>query len=385
MCRIFRNFADIMRFTDIYGHDSAKAELVRMADSGRIPHALLISGPSGIGKMKLACAFAQYVHCENPQNGDSCGVCPSCRRAASLSDPDVRYSYPVLKKSPGKPVYSTDFAEEWKQMLRDSPEMDFRRWQLLINAENKQPMIYADEADDISYNANLSSFAKKEKIFIIWLPEKLNEAASNKLLKILEEPFPDTYFILVSNEPQLLLQTILSRTRRLNVKPFTENEIAEWLTKVRGIPTDHALALAPMAEGSLLKAAEVAGGAGENDEFGEMYRDMMRAAYQVSMTKLRDLSESIAGFGREKAIRFLDYVARMTRENFIFNLQYPALNRMTDDEVVFSTRFSRFVNERNVEAMISETDKARGDIARNANGKILFFDYLLKLAVLLRR
>ncbi len=384
MCEIFRNFA-VMRFSDIYGHDGAKDILRRMADTGRIPHALLITGRPGIGKMKLARAFAQYIHCENPHDGDSCGVCPSCRRADALQDPDIRYSYPVLKKTAGKPVYSTDYMEEWKQMLRDSPEMDFRRWQLLINAENKQPMLYADEADDISYNANLSSFAHNEKIFIIWLPEKFNEAASNKLLKILEEPFPDTYFVLVSNEPELMLQTILSRTRRLSLNPLTETEIAEWLTVNRGMSPDKAQALAPMAEGSLLKAVEVAGGSGENEEFGDMYMDMMRSAYVVSMTRLRDLSETIANYGREKAIRYLDYVARMTRENFIFNLQYPALNRMTVQETQFSSRFSRFINERNVEDIISETDRARGDIARNANGKILFFDYLLKLALFLRR
>lgn len=356
-----------------------------MADSGRIPHAILISGRSGIGKMKLARAFVQYIHCENRADGDSCGVCPSCRRADALQDPDIRYSYPVLKKQPNKPVYSTDYAEEWKQMLRDSPEMDFSRWQLLINAENKQPILYVDEADDITYNANLSSFSHKEKIFIIWLPEKLQESAANKLLKIIEEPFPDTYFILVSNEPSKLLPTIFSRTRRVNLKPLPESVISEWMVRMKGVRAEQAPVLAALAEGNLLRAAEVAGGIGETTEFFSLYQQMMRAAYAVNMIQMRDIAEEVSGFGREKAMRFLDYAGRMTRENFIANLRYAALNRMTTDEAVFSANFSRFVNERNVEPMIAEIDKARLDISRNANSRIVLFDCLVRIALVIKK
>lgn len=374
-----------MKFSDIYGHKEAKADLLRMADTDCIPHTLLIEGRSGLGKMKLARAFVQYIHCENRHDGDSCGVCPSCRRSASLQDPDVYFSFPVLKKTPNKPVYSTDYMEEWEQMLHDSPEMDFRRWQLLIKAENKQPIIYADEADRISYYASISTFVHKEKIFVIWLPEKFHESTANKLLKVLEEPYRDTYFILVSNEPNLILETIRSRTRRLNLKPLKENEIADWLTQFRGISPDVAYTLAPMAEGSLLKASELAGGAGENEEFGEVFRNVMRSAYAVNMVGLKDLSEGITNYGREKIMRLLEYFGRMIRENFIFNLQYASLNRQTNEETQFSVRFSRFINERNVEDMIAETDKARGDIAGNANAKILLFDYLLKIALYLKR
>lgn len=374
-----------MRFADVLGHDEAKADLRRMVDTGSIPHAILISGRSGIGKMKLARAFASYIHCENRVDGDSCGVCPSCRQAASVSDPDIRYSYPVIKKQAGKPVYSTDYLEEWKQMLRDSPEMDFSRWQLLIGSENKQPVIYVDEADDIIYNANLSSYSHKEKIFIIWLPEKLNVETANKLLKIIEEPFEDTYFVLVSNEPSLLLPTIFSRTRRINLKPLPESVVKDWMVKEKRVSPTDADTFASMAEGSLLTAMEVIGGAGESEEFGDIYRRMMRASYAVAMVQIRDIAEEIAGFGREKIIRLLEYVGRMTRENLILNLQYPALNRMTVEESVFSSRFFRFVNERNVVGMIEETDRARGDVERNANPKIVLFDYMLKLAILLKK
>lgn len=374
-----------MKFSDIYGHKEAKADLRRMADTGCIPHTLLISGRSGLGKMKLARAFVQYIHCENRHDGDSCGVCPSCRRSASLQDPDVYFSFPVLKKAPNKPVYSTDYMEEWEQMLHDCPEMDFRHWQLLIKAENKQPIIYADEADRISYNASISTFVHKEKIFVIWLPEKFHESTANKLLKVLEEPYHDTYFILVSNDPNLILETIRSRTRRINLKHLKENEIADWLTQSRGVSPDMAHALATMAEGSLLKASELAVGAGENEEFGEVFRKVMRSAYAVNMVSLTDLSEGIANYGREKIMRLLEYFARMIRENFIFNLQNPALIRQTNEETQFSVRFSRFINERNVEDMVAETDKARGDIAGNANAKILLFDYLLKIALFLKR
>ncbi len=374
-----------MKFADIPGHEDAKEHLVRMADSGRIPHALLISGRSGIGKMKLARAFAQYIHCENRHGGDSCGVCPSCRRVVSFSDPDIIYSYPVLKKVSGKPAVSSDYSEQWEQMLRDSPDMDYTRWQVLIGAENKQPVIYVDEADSIIYQANLSTMAHKEKIFIVWLPEKMNTETANKLLKIFEEPFPDTYFILVSNEPSLILPTIYSRTQRLNLKPLPESIIENWMIQSRGFTRDKAASLAPLAEGSLLKAAEVAGGAGESEEFGEIYKRMMRSAYAVNMIDLRDLSEEIAGYGREKILRFLSYTARMTRENFIYNLHYPLLNRMTETEAQFSSRFSRFVNEKNVEGMIGETDKASEDISRNANSKIVLFDYMLQMALLLKK
>lgn len=371
-----------MRFADTIGNPEAIKALQSMVESDRIPHALLLSGPSGIGKMQLARAFISYINCTDRRNGDSCGRCPSCRRIESGNNPDIHYIYPICKKD--KRTVSTDCLEEWNRMLKDSPYMDPSHWLNLLDAGNSQPQIYVSEADAIAETASLSSYSDRYKIFLIWLPERMNVQAANKLLKLLEEPFEDTIFIGVSNDPAHILPTILSRMRRIEMRRPQRDTILQALL-AKGVSRDAAENAATLCEGSLRRAFELLGNTGETEEFSQIFRDTMRNAYSRNAAMLRQLSEKVASMGREKIMRLLDYFSRMIRENFITRLATPSLNAMTRDEMQFASRFAPFIHSGNVEIMLSDTDKARTDISRNANSKIVLFDYFLQLLLALYR
>ena len=218
-----------MKFSDIIGHKKEIKSLREIVDSGNIPHALLFCGKQGIGKVRVARAFSQYVHCRNRINGEPCGVCPSCVQENLFNNPDTHYVYPVVKKD--GVLVSQDILETWREMNQNYSYMPKEIWNSLIKAGNSQPAIFVSESDDIISKSSLSNYQENYKIFIIWQPEKMRVEAANKLLKIIEEPFEDTIFILVSNEPEKILPTIFSRTQRINFKPLSQSEIAENIKK----------------------------------------------------------------------------------------------------------------------------------------------------------
>lgn len=372
-----------MTFAEIPGHESQKQLLRSIVDSGRIPHALMLSGPSGIGKTLLARAFIQYVGCTNRSGGDSCGKCPSCLQTRSFNNPDVHYVYPIVKQSSPRKSISTDWIAEWKEMLAEDPFMTPERWTDKMKAGNSQPKIYVDESADILRISTLSAFSAPYKIFLVWLPEKMNPEAANKLLKQIEEPFADTVFVMVSNDPGAILPTISSRLRDIPLQRLSEQEIAFWLAD-HGYDPEVAADAARLAGGNMGKALEFASNSGEHAEFAEAFRDSMRKAYARAVGDLLAMSEKYAGFGREKSVRMLEYFAGQVRENFIMNLHVPALNVMDRGEEQFGSRFSPFINTANVERIVAEIDRARNDIRRNANQKIIWFDFLLQLLALLR-
>lgn len=353
-----------------------------MADKGKIPHAILLSGISGIGKFRLARAFAQYVHCMSRHDGDSCGVCPSCLQHARHNNPDLHFVYPVVKRD-GKQV-STDYIDQWKTMLSDWSYMPQEKWNELIQAGNSQPAIYVNESEDIISRASLSSYQENFKIFLIWQPEKLRPEAANKLLKIIEEPFEDTVFILVSNDDSKILPTILSRTQRFNMRPLSEEEIRKHLSGNPAIDPSIIGAVSRIAEGSMGKAQELSCHPEEIMEFSSVFKETMRMAYGLRARELKALSESCASMGREKLIRFLGYAARMVRENFIYNMRMPQISLMTPDEESFSMRFAPFIHEGNVEGLADEISRAATDVERNGNAKIVMFDLFLLLSQLVR-
>lgn len=371
-----------MKFAEVAGHEDFKESFRQMADSGRIPHAVLLSGPSGIGKMKMARAMAQYVHCRNRHNGDSCGECPSCRQHMSFNNPDLHFVYPVIKTK--ERFLSSDYSEEWRRMLTDYEYMPVEQWNEILEAGNKQPRYYVEEADKILETASLSTYKENYKIFLMWLPERMGAECSNKLLKLLEEPFEDTLFILVSNDSKGVLPTIYSRTQPFNLKLLPEQEIASWLERTRGMDWHKALETARLSEGSIGNAETLADGASELHEFGDMFREMMRMAYARQLTGLRRLAETCNSMNRPRQQRFLDYCARMVRENFIYNLRQPQLNLMTEEEEMFSRKFSPFIHSGNVEDMAEEFGKALRDIAGNANTRVVMFSLGLRLCQLIR-
>ncbi len=372
-----------MKFSEIRWHKPTTDALRRMADTGRIPHALLLSGQPGIGKMLVARAFAQYVHCTDRQGGEACGKCPDCLQHQSMNHPDMHFVYPVFKKDSGRTAIATDFFENWKAFIAENPYMEPEKWPEALGADNKQPIIYKDESAEILRVASMSAFSSDKKIFVIWQPEKMNQEAANKLLKILEEPFADTIFILVSNAPSLILPTIFSRTARINMHRPSDSEISVFLQE-KGFSEADAEYVAHLSEGNVARALGNGGGREEEQEFGEIFRDMMRKAYVRDAASLKASTETIAAMKREKSRHFLSYSARMIRENFIYNFGISSLNRMTPEEETFSSRFAPFIHTGNVGRMEREFSRAETDIARNANAKIVLFDLAIKLMGFLR-
>lgn len=373
-----------MKFSDIPGHRNIKEELRHIVDEDRIPHALMLSGPSGSGKMMLARAFMQYVHCQNRQDGEPCGKCPACRLHEELDHPDVHFSFPVVKVDK-KYELCDDNKEQFKQFLTETPTMPYEHWLELLNSNQKRPIIYEAESDEIIRNAAFLPYTSKIKFFLIWLPEKMNLEAANKILKVLEEPGVGTCFILVSNNDQEVLPTIYSRTRPIHVGKLSREEIQEYLKSRWNIDDNTAFRLAPLADGSMIRADELGTNSGENEEFMSLSQQLMRNAYARQVGNLKKLSESVALLGREKIIRFLRYISNMIRENFIYNLRMPQLNKQTPEEEMFSRNFSPFINVANVESLASETDRARIEIERNCNAKIVLFDYFLLFIPLIRK
>ncbi len=374
-----------MRFADIAGHNNVKEHLRALVDSDRVPHALLLSGPEGTGKLALARALAQYMHCVSPVNGDSCGRCPSCVQHASLNNADMHFVYPIVKSKQKHQLVSTDMADAWRNFLSCGNYASWQRWLDIIDAGNSRPGIYVEESAEILRKLNISNFSARYKVMVVWLPEKLQGEAANKLLKIIEEPFDDTKFIFVSNDPTSILPTILSRLQRVAVTRLSDDEIAAILVDTRGVDPQAAVQLAYISDGNACTALDAVETAGEFDEFMELFQDIMRKAYMRDVKALRDNGNTVAAMGREKSLRFLAYCARMVRENFIYNLGRQDLVRLTGAEAHFSSRFAPFINAANADDMMRLFDEAAADISRNANAKIVMFDTLLHLIVLILR
>ena len=377
-----------MKFSEVIGQESAKNRIIRMIDNDEIPHALLIHGENGIPKLALARAMAQYLHCENKQNGDSCGKCPSCLQHQSFNHADTYYSFPIVKKS-GKSddnANSDDFSSEWKEFLCENPIVEnYEKWLSLLKNENAQPSIYKGESVNIIHKMSLSSLSSKYKVLIMWLPEKMNATCANRLLKLIEEPSNDSIFILVSDNCNQILPTIYSRTQRIELKRLSTDMIAGYLQDKYNLEEQDALAVAATADGNIIIAENNLSYDSENKEFFKEFVKLMRLAYARDLKQLKEWSELIFAYKREKIRRFLKYTSQMIRENYIYNIHASELNYLTREEENFSVKFAPFINEGNVIKMLDEINKAEIDIAGNANGKIVLFDLAIKITILIKR
>lgn len=370
-----------MKFADVAGHESAKRRLVQMVQEGRLPHALLLSGPEGSGEMMLARALVQYLHCtgREPGDTDSCGHCPSCRQHESFNHVDLHFVFPVLKK--GTVTISDDWLPEWREFLRRDPWMDFRKWPAMLGKANGQPTIYKDDADDLQRKMSLTARSSNLNVALMWLPERMQPATANGLLKLIEEPEEGTFFLLVSNSPADILPTIYSRCQRMELRRLSDETVASLLGE--GLNPADAMAAAHIAEGNYIAARDALGSA-EADRQLELFMELMRKAYARKVGELKLWSEKVSDLGRDGICRFLEYCQRMVRENFIMNLQVSSLNYLTAKEGQFSSRFCPFINERNVEQLIKEFNEAEIDIKGNGSAKMVLFDLAIKTIILLK-
>jgi len=367
-----------MDWSEVIGQQEAQQRLKQMVDSGHLPHAIMLCGPEGSGKLALATAFA----CMLLDDGT-----PSAKAMlAKLEHPDLHFTYPTIKLpsmgSDHKPV-SDDFAKEWHALIMQGPYFTMDEWMRAMGGENQQAIITAGESDELVRRLSLKSSQGGYKVSVIWLPERMNIECANKLLKLIEEPPQQTVFIMVCQEPDRLLETIRSRVQRIDIRKTDNEDIRQALVERRGIDEEVAHRISRLANGNWLKALEELQVGSENELFLDMYITLMRLAYQRKIKDLQKWSEQMAGMGREKQKRWLTYFLRMTRENFIHNFQNEELNYMTRKEEDFARNFARFVNENNILPISDMANLAIRDIGQNANAKIVFFDFALQMIVLL--
>lgn len=369
--------------TSVVGH------LRKLYADNRIPHALLLAGPEGCGKMAIALDFARLLLCETPKaegadgQTQACGHCHGCAMSRTLAHPDLHFVFPTIKSTSSTRSVSDMWLKEWREMLLETPYFDLAMWEERMGIANQQPQIFADESEAILRKVSLVSAQGGYKIVIIWLPELMNEACANKMLKLLEEPPQQTFFLLCSNQPERIITTIRSRTQRIDVKVIPEADIANALECERGLSAPDAARIAHIAAGSYTRALRQISASNEEREFLDMFILLMRKCYLRDIKEMHAWSEQMSSWGRERQKAFLEYAQRLVRENFVYNFRLPQLNYLTQEEEAFSTNFARFINERNVIGISEELALAQRDIMQNVNPRMVFFDFALKMIVLL--
>lgn len=363
-----------MYFKDVIGQDKIKARLVKSAQDGRIPHAQLFLGPEGSGNLAAAVAYARYILCPNHTDEDACGECPSCSKIDQLAHPDLHFSFPVVQSS--KVSVTNDVLPQWREALKEEPYMNTGWWYQKLGEDKKQGIINVKESDEIVKKLVLKSFEGGYKVMIIWMPELLNIAASNKLLKIIEEPPEKTLFILVAKDHEQIIQTILSRTQLVKFNRLKDDEVAAGLTNA---PVAQGASIARIADGNFFRARMMVNeGEGNHDNFNH-FRDWMRLCFKKDVKGAVYWAEEIASMGRERQKSLLNYGLHIFRECLIGNYTSEELVRLDGTELAFSGKFSNYVRSHNILPLYEEFNKAHYHVERNANPKILFLDLSFKI------
>ena len=376
-----------MKFADIIGQQALKRHLAESIDRGRISHAQLFTGAAGTGALPLAIAYAQYLNCPDRKNGDSCGVCPSCQQISQLAHPDVHFVFPVNKqgKKSGEAVLSSDFMPLWREMVADTNGYFTRQmwYDRLDLGKTLQGMISAKEADEIIRRLSFKSFESEYKVMIVWLPEVMNEEAANKILKILEEPWEKTIFLLVSERPDRLLQTILSRTQEVAVPRLT----VEDLMPLSEGDEQQRRNIARLAAGDLIEMRRLAGGEEDavREESFELFCRLMRLSYNDKHLELIDWADEVATLSREQQRSMLLHAARLLRESYMLHAGLGSISYLWGEEAKFCNNFAPFIGNQNIEFLIGEIETAMRQISQNGNARIVFTHFALAVSKQINR
>ncbi|MEX0987725.1 MAG: DNA polymerase III subunit [Bacteroidales bacterium] len=375
-----------MQFREVLGQEQVKKRLIKSVKEQRISHAQLFFGPQGTGKLPLAIAYAQYISCTQPTEEDSCGTCPSCIKYGKLAHPDLHFVFPVVSVKQGSTKTVSDhYIEQWRSSITSNPYISENQWYENIGAENKQGFISRTESGEVLRKLSFKSYESEYKILIIWLAEKMNRQAANALLKLLEEPPDKTVFLLISENTDHILPTILSRTQLVRIAPLDPESIEKGLEEKfpgnREMITD----VIRRSNGNFTTALQLM----ESDEMElEHFNEfvfLMRKCYGREIVEIYKWTEKIAGWGRERLKMFLNYGLRMIRENFMLNLSLRGISYMTVKEDEFSQKFSHFIHQGNVFKMAEEFELAIDHIESNGNQKLILFDLAIKNILLLKQ
>lgn len=363
-----------MLFKEIPGQEEIKERLLRSTQENRISHAQLFLGPSGSGNLALAIAYAQFINCINPQADDSCGECSSCRKYEKYIHPDLHFSYPFIAKKAEDT--STVYIKEWRKALLDSPYLGIQDWMNYLDAENKRPNINIAECHDIIKRLAYKSFEAEYKVLIMWLPEYLGNEG-NTLLKLIEEPPEKTLFILVSEQYDQILNTILSRTQLVKINALDDKTVKNYLIQ-QGCEEELAARYAYLANGNLQAALNFT--VQEDGDFEGLFIQWLRLCYARKGLELQGLIDNIAlaSFGRVNQINFLRFGLQVLRECVVYNAGVQDIIRFESKHFELP-KLASIINEYNASLIIQHLEQAIYHIERNANAKILFLDLSIQV------
>ena len=379
-----------MRFADIIGHDALKARLRAQIDAGRVSHAQLFTGDAGYGPLPLALAYVQYLFCPHRHDGDSCGECPSCQQIEALAHPDLHFVSPVNKheKTAGEVVISDMFIDKWRAIWqRNSGIFSAEEWYSDLDlGKTMKGLISAKESEEIIRKLQFKSYSSEYKAMIIWLPEAMNQEAANKILKILEEPWEKTLFILVSEQPELLLQTITSRTQEVTVGRIDVATL-QGVAMREGKAQDVAHNIARLAGGSMLELRELLRGATDESRAlsFELFTRLMRLSYNDKHLELFEWADDIAALTREGQRQFFLHAVRLLRESYMLHAGLGAISYLWGEERDFCVKFAPFIGNQNIEILVEEIERAMLQIQQNGSPRIVFTHFALAVSKQINR
>lgn len=367
-----------MFFRDLPGHEAIKNKLRQSVHDSRISHAQLFAGPEGCGSLPMALAYVQFISCTNRLPDDSCGQCESCKKMSKLAHPDIHFSLPVNQPGDSKAT-SAAFVPAFRQLFLKHPYLGLDEWIEAIDVVNKQVIINTHEAEEIVRMLGFKSFESEYKFLILWLPEKMNDSAANKLLKSFEEPPEKTLIILVSHDPASVLPTILSRTQLTRFYALSDAEIREALLQRYNVEEAVARKITPLSNGNVSKAIRLASEMEEYSRKQESFRNWMLNCRAKNITALLDETDTFSKLGREGQKRYLEFALHMVRSSLVMSFE-PSVAYVTDQEAAFLDKFKTVMKPDKIEPVFELINQSIGFIERNANPKLMFFDLSLQLS-----
>lgn len=368
-----------MQFKDIIGQQAIKKHLIDTVSHNRVSHAQLFLGPEGCGSLALAIAYAQYICCAHKLPNDSCGECASCKKYQKLIHPDLHFSFPFFAKD--KDDVASNYISDWRQAVTQNPYLGLDSWRYSLNVDNKQFNINIAESHHIISRLSLKPFEAEYKIMIMWLPEYLVNSG-NALLKIIEEPADKTLFLLVAQNQEQLLNTIISRTQIVKIPKLGYTDVVGFLTTHKNTTPEKAQQIAYLSNGNLHTAQEYI--AHEENNYHETFVMWMRHCVQNRGIDIVNQVDELAKMGRENQKNFFRYGINLMREAVLCLSGTPILIHLPDKELDFISKFSKILTLAKAESIATEFEKAHYHIERNANPKILFLDVSLMLVKLLK-
>ena len=367
-----------MLFSQIPGLQEIKHTLINSVKNSHIAHAQLFAGTEGSANLSLALAYGMYINCENKQEEDSCGECASCSKYRKLIHPDLQFSFPfsATKQVPKDPL-SPMFMKDWRAFVLENPYGNVQEWGNAIGAENKQLIISVDESRNIIKSLSMKSFEAEYKVMIIWLPEMMRGEASNAMLKILEEPPAKTIFILVTNNIEKIITTILSRTQKVMIPPFKDAEVKSYLIEHYELEDKKAGQLAYLADGNMDEAIRMISEVAEDNH--QMFRDWMRLCYMLlkkssNIVEVVEWSEIFNKMGREGQKSLFQYGMNILRETLVYKYTGEGLVRLQQEDLKFVENFAKILDDEKIDLISARLNESAYHIERNASAKITFID-----------